>query len=102
MTVASGGPSARGGVRAGYPDTDVLLGMDMNGPVYLQSGGDLIIAIDDQPVKTFDDLLIYLESLQVAGRTGDADRAALDAASTQAAASRWASVRARRRELGHA
>ncbi len=67
MTVVSGGPSARGGVRAGSQNTDVLLGMDMNGPVYLPSGGDLIVAIDDQPVKTFDDLLIYLESYKSPG-----------------------------------
>jgi S1-C subfamily serine protease len=30
--------------------------------LYLQSGGDLITAIDGQPVRRFDDLLVYLES----------------------------------------
>jgi S1-C subfamily serine protease len=29
-------------------------------PLYLQSGGELIIGINDQPVEKFDDLLIYL------------------------------------------
>lgn len=67
MEVVSGGPSERGGVRAGSRNTDVVLGMDMNGPVYLPGGGDLIIAIDNQPVKTFDDLLIYLESYKSPG-----------------------------------
>ncbi len=67
MTVAEGGPAARGGLRAGAGNTDILLGVDMSGPIYLPSGGDLITAIDDQPVKRFDDLLIYLESSKSPG-----------------------------------
>ena len=37
------------------------LGFDFGQPVYLAAGGDLIVAIDDQPVKNFDDVLVYLE-----------------------------------------
>jgi len=40
-----------------------------NGPVYLPGGGDLIVAIDDQAVKTFDDVLVYLESFKSPGET---------------------------------
>ncbi|PKO20921.1 MAG: 2-alkenal reductase [Chloroflexi bacterium HGW-Chloroflexi-1] len=67
MDVRSDGPSARSGLRAGSGDTDVILGIGVNGPVYLQRGGDLIIAIDGQPVTTFDDLLVYLESFKSPG-----------------------------------
>jgi 2-alkenal reductase len=69
MSVAEGGPADRAGLRAATTDTDVMLGVSMNGPVYLQSGGDLIIAIDKQPVKTFDDLLVFLESNRSPGDT---------------------------------
>ena len=67
IDVVSDGPSAQSGLRGGNRDTDVVLGIDMKGPVYLQSGGDLIIAIDDQPVTTFDDLLVYLENYKSPG-----------------------------------
>jgi 2-alkenal reductase len=50
-TVASGGPAERAGLRAGTKPTDLAL---------LNAGGDLIIAIDNQPVRTFGDLLAYL------------------------------------------
>jgi 2-alkenal reductase len=69
MSVAEGGPADRAGLRAATTDTDVMLGVSMDGPVYLQSGGDLIIAIDKQPVKTFDDLLVFLESNRSPGDT---------------------------------
>lgn len=62
ITVRPDGPSGRGGLRGASRDTDIVLGLDGTGPAYLQSGGDLITAIDGRPVKTFDDLLIYLES----------------------------------------
>ena len=40
----------------------MLLHQDSTGgAVYLQRGGDLITAIDGQPVTKMDDLLIYLE-----------------------------------------
>ena len=41
----------------------------LKGPVYLPGGGDLIISIDDQVVKTFDDVLVYLESFKSPGET---------------------------------
>jgi len=62
MEVVSGGPAGRAGLRDATTPTDVLLGLSASGPIYLPRGGDLIIAIDGQPVKTFDDILIYLEN----------------------------------------
>lgn len=63
ITVIANGPARRAGLRGGTSDTDIVIGLNMQGrPVFLPGGGDLIIAIDDQPVKTFDDILIYLES----------------------------------------
>jgi S1-C subfamily serine protease len=35
--------------------------------LYLQKGGDLIVGIDNQPVTTFDDILVYLESYKSPG-----------------------------------
>lgn len=67
MDLISGGPSASAGLRAGTKDTNVILGATNTGPVYLQSGGDLIIGIDNQKVSTFDDILIYLESFKAPG-----------------------------------
>jgi len=34
---------------------------DFQQPIYLEAGGDLIVALDDQAIKKFDDLLVYLE-----------------------------------------
>lgn len=52
--VVSGGPSDRAGIRAGTEAVSV--------PGYgnLYKGGDLIIAVDGQPVVLFDDLIRYL------------------------------------------
>jgi 2-alkenal reductase len=50
-SVTSGGPADRAGVRAGSQETDIL---------GLLAGGDLITAIDDQPVANFNDLISYL------------------------------------------
>jgi 2-alkenal reductase len=62
MYVEPTGPAGEGGLQAGTEDTDILMGLDnFNQPIYLQAGGDLIIAINDQPVEKFDDLLVYLE-----------------------------------------
>lgn len=62
MQVEPDGPADKAGLQAGTRQTDVLLGLDnFQQPIYLQAGGDLIVAIDDQPVKKFDDLLVYLE-----------------------------------------
>ena len=67
MSLIAGGPSERSGLRAGSKDTKIVLGIGPNGPVYLQSGGDLIVGIDDQRVTTFDDILTYLESTRSPG-----------------------------------
>jgi len=62
MYVEPGGPADQAGVKAATKRTDVLLGLDdFNQPIYLAAGGDLITAINDQPVRKFDDLLVYLE-----------------------------------------
>ena len=60
--VIDGYPAARAGLRGATTDTKVLMGVNtMTGePVYLKSGGDLIIGINDRPVTKFDDLLVYL------------------------------------------
>jgi S1-C subfamily serine protease len=69
ITVRDDGPSRRSGLRGGDKDTNIIIGMGLNSPVYLPGGGDLIIAIDDQVVKTFDDVLVYLESFKSPGET---------------------------------
>jgi len=59
----SGGPAAAAGLRGGTQNTNLLLGVSSNGtPGYLQSGGDLITAINGQSITTMDDLLVYLEN----------------------------------------
>ncbi len=65
-----GGPAASAGLQAGTQDTSVLLGTDSFGqPTYLQSGGDLITAVNGQPIQKIDDLLNYLEDNTSAGQT---------------------------------
>lgn len=49
--VVKGGPADKAGLRAGTKTTSIP---------GLQSGGDLITAIDGKPVQTFDELLAYL------------------------------------------
>lgn len=58
----AGGPAGNAGLHGAERDTEVVMGINaMTGePYYLQAGGDLIIAINDQPVEKFDDLLVYL------------------------------------------
>ena len=59
--VLEGYPAAEAGIRGGTEDTDYVIGFDDQGnPLYLKKGGDVIIAINDQPVRRFDDLLVYL------------------------------------------
>jgi S1-C subfamily serine protease len=49
--VTPGGPADRAGLRGGSRETSIQ---------NLASGGDLIIAVDGQPVRIFNDLLAYL------------------------------------------
>ena len=51
ISVVNGGPGAKAGLRGGSKPSSIS---------NLNAGGDLIIAIDDQPVITFGDLLRYL------------------------------------------
>jgi 2-alkenal reductase len=69
ITVRDDGPSKRAGLQGGDKDTNIVVGIGMNGPSYLPGGGDLVIAVDDQVVKTFDDILVYLESFKSPGDT---------------------------------
>ncbi len=58
--VTPGTPADRAGLKAGISDTSIL---------GLQSGGDLITAIDDQPVRNFNDLIAYLTKYKGPGDT---------------------------------
>jgi len=49
--VVSGGPADKAGLRAGTTATNIQ---------NLSSGGDLVIAVDGQPVQAFDDLMRYI------------------------------------------
>ncbi|MCS6842835.1 MAG: trypsin-like peptidase domain-containing protein [Caldilineales bacterium] len=62
IEVLAGQPAERAGLRGATRDTNVVVGVNpLTGePTYLRAGGDLIIGINDQPVRRFDDLLIYL------------------------------------------
>ncbi len=51
--MTAGGPAEKAGLQGS--DTQV----DLNGQ-QAEVGGDVIVAIDDQPVKEFDDLVSYL------------------------------------------
>ena len=51
MSVVAGGPADKAGVKAGTVATSIP---------NLNSGGDLIVAVDGQPVLVFDDLMRYL------------------------------------------
>jgi 2-alkenal reductase len=51
VSVAAGSPAEKSGVRGGSTDSSIP---------GLKSGGDLIIAIDDRPVRVFGELLAYL------------------------------------------
>ena len=58
--VTPGGPADKAGIRAGDKPTNIER---------LQAGGDIITAIDGQPVGTFDDLLAYLTTNKSPGDT---------------------------------
>jgi 2-alkenal reductase len=58
--VTPGGPADNAGIRGGAQPTAIEL---------LLAGGDIITAIDGQPVSTFDDLLSYLTTNKSPGDT---------------------------------
>ena len=59
--VVPGYGAEKAGVRGGTRQTDYIIDYDeMGRPIYLYAGGDVIVAIEDQPVRKFDDLLVYL------------------------------------------
>lgn len=60
LDVASGGPADRAGIRGGTEPTSIE---------GLQAGGDIITAIDGNPVNTFDELLSYLTTSKSPGDT---------------------------------
>jgi len=59
-SVTPGGPADKAGILAGDKPTNIE---------GLQAGGDIITAIDGQPVNTFDDLLSYLTTSKSPGDT---------------------------------
>ena len=61
MDAAAGGPAAQAGLQGGSQDTNVVLSVSRRSALYLPRGGDLITAIDGQPLTKMDDLLLYLE-----------------------------------------
>ncbi len=69
MDAVANGPTARAGLQGGNQDTSIVLGVDRTGTTYLQSGGDLITAVDGQTLTKMDDLLIYLEEHTSPGQT---------------------------------
>jgi S1-C subfamily serine protease len=68
MNVTAGGPAANAGIRSGSQNTSLVLGQGQTGTVYLQSGGDLITAVDGHKITNMDDLLIYLEENTSSGQ----------------------------------
>jgi S1-C subfamily serine protease len=57
-SVVSGGPADQAGIKAGTQSTNIP---------NLLAGGDLIIALDNQPVLTFDDFISYLVKFKTPG-----------------------------------
>jgi S1-C subfamily serine protease len=62
QTVVAGTPAANAGLRGGTQTIDV-------GGQSISTGGDIIIKVDNQPVRTMDDLLSYLEDNTIPGQT---------------------------------
>jgi S1-C subfamily serine protease len=62
--VIEGGPAAAAGLRAGTRDTNLELGTSP-----LRAGGDLIVAVDWNPITKFDDMLVYLIRNTAPGQT---------------------------------
>jgi serine protease Do len=55
--IIPGGPAARAGLQGGDSPSDT----PYHGICPRNKGGDVILAIDDQPIAAFDDVLVYLE-----------------------------------------
>ncbi len=69
MDVMQGGPAQQGGLRGGARNSGVMLELTTRGPEYLPSGGDLVTAIDGQPVTSMDALMTYLSERTSPGQT---------------------------------
>jgi S1-C subfamily serine protease len=63
VSVTTGGPSDQAGIKAGTQP------LNLSGYQGLNKGGDLVIAIDDQMVVTFDDMIRYLALFKSPGDT---------------------------------
>jgi 2-alkenal reductase len=62
-SVVPGGPAEKGGVKGGNETVTV------EGGAELQKGGDIVTAINDQPVRRFEDLVSYLVTRAAPGQT---------------------------------
>jgi 2-alkenal reductase len=69
MNVTAGGPADDAGLAGGSEDTSVVLTVGRRSVQYLQSGGDLITAVDGQLLTKMDDLLLYLEESGAPGKS---------------------------------
>jgi S1-C subfamily serine protease len=69
MDAPSDGPAAQVGLHGGSQDTSIVLNAIHRRPSYLQSGGDLLTAINGQPLVKMDDLLMFLEQQGRPGQT---------------------------------
>lgn len=63
VEVTPGSPADKAGLRGSSGATVKYKGVD------IEAGGDVIVAIDGQPVRKFDDLLVYLMRNTEAGQT---------------------------------
>jgi len=62
LDVVKGGPADRAGIRGGSRVVRF-------GNVRVPLDGDIIVAVDDQPIRTFQELTVYLETQTVVGDT---------------------------------
>ena len=60
--VVPGGPAEEGGVQGGSETVTDEVGLE------LRKGGDIVVAIDDQPVRRFEDLVSYLVTKAAPGQ----------------------------------